>query len=365
MLKIKIIHRYILKQFLVTLLLCLFAATSLFLIFDFFERSNDFFKSDAEAFDALSYSLYKIPFIIHTMTPVAVLVSTLISVGRLAQNSEVTAMRACGISLFWLCRPLLAAGLLISGLMFVSGETVVPWATQRSEEIYTFDIKKKLEEGAFSRANFWFRSKNRFFDVGLYDSRAEKLYGLSIYEFNENFVLQRRIDANEVEWHGDDIGWTMKSVVEVAFDASGTMDLSSFRTLPLVIDERPEDFYKLERKPETLDYRGLRQYIERLRGEGVVVTKYLVDLEAKLAFPFVNVIVVLIALPFSLIPARSGSLSRSFIAGVSIGFGYYFVHAFCMSLGAAELIPIIPAAWAANIFLGCLGAYLMLGAEQA
>ncbi|MCB0343722.1 MAG: LPS export ABC transporter permease LptG [Bdellovibrionales bacterium] len=361
----RIIHRYLLGQFLITLVLCLFAATSLFLIFDFFERSNEFFKRDATVFEALSYSLYKIPFIIHTMTPVAVLVSTLISVGRLSQNSEITAMRACGISLFWLCRPLIAAGLLISGLMFLAGETVVPWATQRSEEIYIIDIKKKLEEGAFSRANFWFRAGNRFFDVGLYDSRAEKLYALTIYEFNENFVLNRRIDANEVDWKGEEIGWTMKSVVEVAFDAAGSMSLAKYATLPLVIKEHPEDFYKLERKPETLNFGGLKQYIERLRGEGVVVTKYLVDLEAKIAFPFVNVIVVLIALPFALIPARSGSLSRSFVAGVTIGFGYYFVHAFCMSLGSAELIPVIPSAWSANILLGCLGAYLMLGAERA
>ncbi|MCB0360159.1 MAG: LptF/LptG family permease, partial [Bdellovibrionales bacterium] len=105
--RLPLLHRYVLSQFLLTLVVCLLAATTLFLVFDFFERLNTFFKEEASILEALSYSLYKIPFIVHVMTPVAVLVSTLISVGRLSQNSELTAMRACGVSIFWIAEPLL------------------------------------------------------------------------------------------------------------------------------------------------------------------------------------------------------------------------------------------------------------------
>ena len=109
---------------------------------------------------------------------------------------------------------------------------------------------------------------------------------------------------------------------------------------------------------------SFKKSIEKLRGEGVSVTSYLVDLAAKLAFPFVNFIVVVIAIPFALIPARSGNLTMSFVAGVSIGFGYYIVHALSISLGKAELLPIVACAWTANVLLGSLGGYLLAGAES-
>ena len=208
------LHRYILKQFLVTLAICLLASTSIFLVFDFFERINTFVKEDASIWLSLSYALYKIPFIINLMTPVAVLVSTLIAVGKLAQNSEITAMRACGVSLFWLSKPLLISGLLVSCVMLIAGETIVPWTIKRSQEIYTFDVKKRDLRGNLSRNNLWYRSGNQFYNAGLYDSRNNVLHGVTIYEFNDNFSLRRRTDSSEVAWKGDIIGWQMKDVVD-------------------------------------------------------------------------------------------------------------------------------------------------------
>lgn len=362
--RLPVLHAYILKQFLVTFALCIFAATSLFLVFDFFERLNNFLKEGVAFYNGLLYLLYKIPIIIQLMTPVAVLVATLISVGRLSQHSEITAMRACGVSLFWLAQPLIWAGLGLSILVFIGAETIVPWATQRGEEIYHFEVRKKLESGALSRANFWYRSKNKFYDIGYYDSRSATLQGISIFEIDPAFRLTRRIDAQEVIWQGPEIGWTMKNAVEIAFDPLGKMSISRLGTVPLVIPERPADFYNKRRDPETLNILDLREYISKLREEGVPVTKYLVDLQAKISFPFVNLIVVLIAFPFALIPARSGTLTVSFLAGVSIGFGYYLVHALSTSMGAAELLPVIPAAWTANVLLASLGGYLMAGAEH-
>ena len=103
--------------------------------------------------------------------------------------------------------------------------------------------------------------------------------------------------------------------------------------------------------------------MKKLKKEGISVTKYYVDLAAKISFPFINLIVVLIAFPFALISARSGNITKSFIVGISVGFLYYVVHAFSTSLGSAELIPVVPAAWAANILLGCAGGYFLSGME--
>jgi len=359
-----VIDRYILRQFFSVLMLCLFAAVSLFLVFELFERMRVFVENQSTLWQAVEYLGLKIPLIIQLMTPVSVLVAVLISIGRLSQLSEITAMRACGASVFSLVRPLLIAGFVVSVLMFVMGETLVPWATQRVEEIYHLDIKKKDIKGRFSKANFWYRDKNKFYSIGFYNSRTSTLEGISLFKIDDHFRLQKRIVASSASWGGSPlIGWSMKDVAEAVPSGKSDFSVTTFRELPLVIKEKPRDFYNLERSPETLSYTELRQYIAKLSGDGVPVTRYLVDLAAKVSFPLVNLIVVLVAFSFALIPARSGNMSLSFVAGVSTGFGYYVVHAISTSLGSAELLPVTLSAWSANILLGTIGGYLIARAE--
>lgn len=364
--RLPIFHRYLLGEFFNILFLCLLAAVTVFLIFDLFERIGAFISEGSSILQVISYLLFKIPLVVQLMMPIAVLIATILSVGRLSQLSEITAMRACGSSLVSLSRPLLIVGLIISSVMLLLGESVVPWASQRVDEIYNVDIKKKVEKGTFSRSNFWYRSNNRFFNIGLYDSRTDAMKSLSIYEFDDAYRLLRRIDAKEAVWGGSSrIGWTMKDVIEIAVDSQGRISTSAFAKLPLVIDEQPADFYNMERKAETLSFTALRHYIDKLQREGVSVTSYEVDLAAKIAFPLVNFVVVLIAIPFSLIPARSGNLTGSFVAAVSVAFGYYVVHAISVSLGKAELLPVVASTWTANVLLGSIGAFLMAGAEKS
>lgn len=361
--QIPVLHRYLLRQFVFSFLGCLFAFSSLFLVFDFFDRVRIFIREGSTVVQALSYLLFKLPLMVHLMTPIAVLLGVLMAVGRLSQLSEITAMRACGVSVFWIAKPLIGAGLVISVLMFLMGETIVPWSTEYVEQLYHVDIKKKVESGQFSRENFWYRADDKFYSISLYDSRSAALTDLSIFEMDPNFQVLRRIDAPEAEWVSPRIGWSMRDPVEIGFLKNGRIRMEKFRRLPLVIRERPSDFYNMQLSPESMSYTALGTYIEKLQDEGVPVTKYLVDRAAKISFPLVNVLVVILALPFALIPARSGTLTRSFVAGASVGFAYYVVHGVSLSLGSAELLPVIPAAWAANIVFLCIGTYLMAGAE--
>lgn len=363
-LRLPLLHRYLLAQFVGAFILCLFIASSLFLIFDFLDHVGIFIREKSPIIQAGSYLLLKIPHIVYLMTPIAVLVATLVSVGRLSQLSEITAMRTCGVSLFWLVRPLLAAGMVIFLLLVIIGNTLVPWSSGKVEAIYNFSIRKKLEKGHYSRSNFWYRSRNQFSSIGFYDSQASTLNEFSLFEFNDTFQLQRRVDAARVTWHGPAVGWTMEDVVEITFNPSQkSLQLTTYDKLPLVISEKPSDFYKAQTSPETLSYGELEEYIKKLQEQGVPITEYLVQLASKISFPFTTVILVLIGFPFALTPTRSGTMTSSFVAGVSIGFGYHVVHAIGTSFGAAELIPVLPAAWAGNVLFASVGGYFMAGAE--
>jgi len=360
-----IIQRYVLRSFLAAFFTCLFIALALFMTVDILDRGKILVRENSTVIQALQYFLYKIPLILHLMTPVAILISTLISVGRLSQLSEVTAMRACGLSVFNLMRPLLLIGFIISVSMFFLGETLVPWSMQQVEQVYNMDIKKKGERGKLSRTNFWYRSEDRIFNIGHYNSSTFTIEKLSVWEFDDENKLKTKTDAELVVWDKDNQAWTMQNAVENTFKGVEIKNIEKFASLPLNIREKPEDFYDLQRAPETMSYHELGKYIHKLETEGVPTTEYKVQRSAKVAFPLINVLVVLIAFPFALIPARSGSLTISFLAGASIGFGYYFFHAISMALGTAELLPIHLSAWSANIFFLIVGGYLAVKSDYA
>ncbi|MCC6932171.1 MAG: LPS export ABC transporter permease LptG [Deltaproteobacteria bacterium] len=352
-----IISRYVIRQFFINLFICLVTAISLFLIFDLFDHSRIFIKENATFGQTILYLLYKIPLIVQLMMPVAVLISTLVTVGRMSQLTEITALRACGLSVFRVAIPLLGVGLFISILMLIFSETVVPWATVEVENLYNLDIRRKVETGKFSRANYWYRSGRQYFNLGFYNSTNSSINNLSIFEFNKENTLTRRIDTPVVYWKSSQVGWIMYDATETIFAPDLSFSAYNYPQLPLTIKETPKDFYLLQRKPETMSYQELGRYIEKLQADGVPVLDYLAQQSAKLAFPLVSLICVLISFPFALTPARSGTLTASFLAGVTIGFGYHIVHAVCISLGSAELLPVTLSAWSTNILFSLFGAY--------
>jgi lipopolysaccharide export system permease protein len=357
------LEKYIFRQFFNVFVVCLLIFSAVFIVFEFFERVDNFIKEGATILQVISYMLYKIPFILQVMSPVAVLIAVLLSVGKLTQLSEVTAMRACGASMFSIIKPLLVGGTIIWLGVFLGGETIVPWSSDRLQQLYYLDIRKKAESGAYSRSNFWFRNDNRFFKVDYYDSRFAILRDLAILEVNESFDLTRLTEAKQASWGRPEIGWVMEDITERTIPTSGAVEQSFLKKAPLVIGELPEDFYNYKRRPEAMSFLELSEYTEKLESEGIPVTPQKVDLASKISFPIVNLIVVLTAFPFALFPARSGTMTASLIAGLGLGFGYHVLHAFSCSLGAAGILPVTISAWTANIIYTLIGLFFLFGSE--
>jgi lipopolysaccharide export system permease protein len=359
----KILHRYILGQLARNLLLSLVGFTFLFLVFDFFDRIDNIVAEDASFWTGVQYFVFKIPLTLTLMLPVAMLVSTMLTIGLLSKNSEITAMRASGVTVMWLARPVLAVGLGVSLLALLVNETLVPYATRRVKEIYNIDIRQKDKRGGYSQSDIWWRSGNRFFSVGMFDSRTNQMLELSEFKLDENFVITRRIDAAKTSWLNPTLGWSMRGVTDYRFGANDVPEITRHPVLPLPLTDRPEDFYDVKTEPQTMSYRQLRRFIKQQARNGISITGYLADLHGKIAFPFISLIVTLIALPFALKPARSGSLAGSFVAGLIIGFSYYAVDSFSIAMGRAELWSPILAAWTANFLMGFVGLVLNLGTE--
>jgi lipopolysaccharide export system permease protein len=358
-----IIHRYILRQFLRNLGICLTNAVLLFTVIDFFDRIDIIAGEDTSIGLTFLYFLLKVPTTIHLMLPVSTLVATLMTVGLLSKTSEITAVRAAGVPLVSLAHPLLIAGLALSFISLGFSEVIVPYCSRKSHEIYNIDIRKKHLKGLYSQGNVWWRSGDTFYTVSAFDSRSNSIIGLTSLQVNSNFDIIRRTDSAKANWLDSNLGWSMQEVKDLHFGQNQAISKNEYQSLPLPISQEPDFFYDRDLDVESMGYLSLKKYIKKLKGDGIPVQKYLSDLRAKLSFPFVNFICVLVSLPFALKSSRHGGMAVPFIAGVAIGLSYFFVHSLAIALGRAELLSPTLAAWTANLILGTVGLILNWGSE--
>ena len=130
----------------------------------------------------------------------------------------------------------------------------------------------------------------------------------------------------------------------------------------LDIKEEMEDFIRIQKPVTSMSYRELKDYVTRLEAAGFQVRKYLVELYSKMSLPLVNLVMVLVAIPFALQSPRAGRLFGIGLA-IAIMAGYLVVHYVALAFARADLLPPLLAAWTANIIFLGLGVSLLLRAR--
>lgn len=358
----KILHRYIFSLLIKNFCIGLSMFVFLFLMVDFFDRLDNVLSERASLWLIIQYFAYKVPLMVTLMLPVALIFATLFTFGLLSKSSEITAMRASGLTILWLARPLLVFGFCLSLFSLLLNEVVVPFTERRQKELYNIDIRQKDKKGGYSQSDFWWRSGSHFYTIDLFNSKSKSIEDLSEFEINEDWDVIRRTDAESVQWLAPELGWSMRSVRRYHFTVD-PVKIERFQDLPLPIAESPADFYEFKDDPSTMSFMELRGFISKQRKNGISTSQYLPDLYGKVAFPFVIFITGLLVLPFTLLPARSGSMALSSLAAISVAFVYYAVDSFSISMGRAELLPPLLAAWTANIVMGLVAFILNAGTE--
>ncbi|PKN88028.1 MAG: LPS export ABC transporter permease LptG [Deltaproteobacteria bacterium HGW-Deltaproteobacteria-1] len=352
----KLLDKYILREFLRFFLITCVTFVALYILVDLFEKSRMFMSNKATAAQIGSYFLYSIPLIISLTLPAAILLSTLLTYSFLSKFSEITAMKANGISLYRIAVPTLAVAAIVSLFLFFFTELVTPFSIQKTENIIKVEMQKQKAMGFFKQNEIWYRSHQAIYNFKLFEVDKNILRGITINQLNPDFSLKRRIDAQRAEWKNNQ--WVFYNMVITTIDEnnSPSLEWSNEKVIPL--PEGPNDFKIIQKDAEKMGFFELRRYVNKIRSEGYDVSRYRIDLQGKIAFPFVCLILVLIGMSFSVRSERSGGVMQSLASGIFIGFSYWIVHAFSMSLGRSGILPVFVAAWASNVLFGSLAAYL-------
>jgi lipopolysaccharide export system permease protein len=358
----KILRRYIRREFLKILLLSMSAFILIYLIVDFFARMDRFIEHKAATTLVFLYYLYQIPGIGLQILPLGILMATLLGLGILSRNNEITAMKANGISLYRITLPLLLLGILASGLCFMGNELIVPFSKRQSDNIFLTEILKKPRKTFIRNYKVWYRSANAIYNFQVFNPQKDLLEGITLFEFDDDFKLARRIDAKSAVWRGD--GWHFSDVIIRDFRKERDIQTTRFEERVIPIPETPNVFKEEQRDTEEMGYYDLRRYIRKTKKGGYDATRYIVDLYAKLSFPFACAIMVFIGIPFSTKTARSGGIALSIVMSIVIGFLYWIILNLSLSLGHSGLLPPQLSAFAPHALFGLAGIYALISIRQ-
>jgi LPS export ABC transporter permease LptG/LPS export ABC transporter permease LptF len=358
---------YVMREYATNFALVLLSFSTLFLIFTFFELIGAIFRNRTPLIVVGEYLINLIPYILYNVTPLCALVAVLVTFGSLNRTSELTAMKSSGVSLYRIITPVLFVTLLISAGLFIFDEFYLPAANRRQEALLSI-IKDKPAQ-TFSRPDRkWISGQTnnagepaRIFYYQYFNPEANKFANLTVFEFDPaTFTLQRRIFAASASWDPQVNNWVFENGWQRTFSGDTIASYKPFTVAAFPeIKEQPTYFKKEYIPSQEMSYNELSRYIGDLRQSGSDTKRLSVQLNKKIAYPLITLVMAILGIPFALSMGKKGGLV-GIATAIGLAITYWVVALVFESLGNVNTLPAILAAWTPDVLFGIAGTYLLL-----
>ena len=360
-----ILDSYVTRAFLRYVLLSAAALLGIFYIAAFLDVSDKLFKGMVTTVTIFDYFRYSTPEWVYYVLPLSVLLGTLVTIAIFTKNSELIVVKACGISLYRLAIPVFAMGLLAGGTLVGLQETILGPSTRRAVELREV-IRSGNPRMLDLLNNRWLVGpRGQIYHYQSLNPRTDVLTGLDVYEFSprmERLTRRTFIDTATFAGGEDGVEWQIHQGWMRELDAEGAVRVSTQLAGQRQAIEQPDFFGTEEIDARYMGYLRLRDYTEKLRAGGFDVLQQDVALWRKTAFPFVPLIMTLLAVPFAATIGRSGAMGGIGI-GIGLAIAYWTVISVFAALGAGGALPPLLAGWAPNLIFGAGALYLLLTAR--
>jgi LPS export ABC transporter permease LptF/LPS export ABC transporter permease LptG len=357
---------YIAKQYLRILTMTTIGMLGLFYISTFIDMSDKLFKGQASIGMIVEFLFWSTPEFLSYIIALAVLLSALVTVGLLTKNSELIVMRACGISLYRTALPMVAFALAGSVVLFGMEERVLATANQRADRLKHIIRTGQPQTFGVLNRKWIVGNDGQVYHYQYYDPRKRELNMLSVFEFDpQTHVLKSRMFVNRATYdpdrepEGEIPKWALDRGWKREFDSK--TQANSFTAFDhLGARFEAADYFVTEaREPELMNFGQLRRYITELKASGYNVLDHEVGLHRKIAFPFVTLVMTLIAVPFAVTTGRRGAMYGIGV-GIVLALVYWTMISIFAAFGQGGLIDPALAAWAPNLIFGAAAVYLLL-----
>jgi len=356
-----VIDRYVSREILKFCAIVLVGALGLYLVVDFFRRIDNFLEAGLALSRARVYFQLKLPQMVAEITPFSILLGVLIPLGLMNKNNEILALRSSGVNTYYLLRPALIIGLASTLFLFLLSELVVHVTLSKANHIWWTEVKKKSAV-TLKQKDIWIKGKRSIYNIAYYNPQKKMIFKIALNYLDKDFRLIKRIDAREAVFRSGN--WVFFDVIEQELDQQdGSYKVSSFKERTEPVDFLPDDLMRVIKNPEEMNVKELFAFIRGAESEGYDTTNYWVDFFNKFAYPFVCLIMSVIATGIAVMGGIQKNLFVSIVTGLILVFIYWVLHSFCLSLGYGGRLPPLLAAWFSNILFGLLAMFILLNAE--
>ena len=357
---------YVLREFLSTFALVMVSFVILLLVFTFFELLGDIIRNRTPLVTVTEYLINLTPSMIYNITPLAVLVAVLVTFGVFTRTNEFTAMKATGISLYRVMVPIVVVAALLAIALFLFDQSYLPSANRRQEALRSV-IKGRPAQTFLRPDQKWIFGRQepgkpgRIFYYQFFDPDLDRFANITVFEFDpENFSLTRRIFASSAHWEPPVQQWVFENGWDRRFDGEAVSSYSQFRVESFSeITEGPQYFTKQALQSQEMSFGELERYIRDLSQSGFETKPLSIQLNRKLAYPLVTLVMAVLAIPFALSMGKRGSLT-GIAAAIGVAVAYWLVEGTFQALGNVNFLPTLLAAWSPDVLFGLTGAYLLL-----
>lgn len=362
----RLIRRYILKEFIKIFLVIMISFLVLFLVIDFFDRFPRLMRRGATVDILAIYFLLRIPYLFILSSPITVLLSGLFLMDNLSKHNESLAIKASGISVFRMVLPLIIFAFFFSIFMVWFGDFVYPKAEAYRDYVYRVKIKGQKMEDIRMKSNTYYRGEdNTLFYIGFFDGYNNIMRNIDITTFEpESNKIVRKISVPYAKWNDEKEKWIFEDYYSRSFSDKGLHDVVyEKQMISDLLKEAPKNFIKLTRSSDSMNYFQLKEYIERLKSIGEKYDEQIVDLNLKIAFPFVNFIIMFFCVPLASTTTRTKGRGIIFLLAVAITFLFLSAVRIGQSLGYNGVVSPVLSVWLGNIIFGFIGVSLIIKTE--
>ena len=303
--------------------------------------------------------IYNLPSIISITLPMAILLATILVIGRLSSDLEIVALRSAGVSLVRILIPIFGVGLIVSLVNIIFNEIVVPKANYHSEILMnqlrntSVSIKENVNVTQYDEKGLPLRI------INVREVDNELLKDITIAEYSSG-RLARVIRSETGHWDPS-VGWVFNNgIMHVLLEKSSQeLMVINFEKEIINLSINLLDFTQNDKSHDEMNAQELKTYIKRESMLGKNVNELTIQYYLKFAFPFACLIFTMIGSAVSFQPNSRRSSAMGMGLSIIIILTYYIIYSLALTLGINQIIPSIFAAWLPNFCIGLVSLFLL------
>ena len=355
----RLLDRYVLRNFLQAYAYCIAGFISIWLIFDASDNISTFLEDRISLKIVGEYYLTQVPQILVILLPVSLLLALLFCLGRMSRTNEIVSMLTAGVSVPRVIAPLVVIGLLTTAASSALNYSLSPHADYARKTV--LEKHSRRQEMGITGQIFRNRTDNRTWFIQQFFPNSNDFTTVQVLQQDEHDNIVKNYVATHATYHPESKAWDLQSVKVVGYDAAGNI-LKTDELPSLIITDWSETPFRLRSanvRAEFLSVPELHDYLFfNSDFPATLLAPFRTHLQYRLALPWACFVVVLIASPLGIGYSRRGILT-SVAAAILLVFAMNFLTHLFLALGEGARVPAAVAAWTPNLLFAAIGSFLL------